>query len=52
MENDFKKMTEYMFIEPKPEKADLIMVFGTKHKKASERAGRLISSRSKSFNLL
>jgi len=41
MENDIKKITEYMFMEPILEKADLIMVFGTRHKEASERAGRL-----------
>ena len=34
-------ITEYIFMGPRLEKADLIMVFGTRHKEATEMAGKL-----------
>jgi len=40
MKNDAKTITEYMFLETKPEQADLIIVFGTRHKEASLRASQ------------
>jgi len=41
MKNDTKTITEYIFLEPKLEQADLIIVFGTRYKEASERVSEL-----------
>lgn len=41
MENNIKTITEYIFLESKPEQADLIVVFGTRHKEASMQASEL-----------
>lgn len=41
MENNIKTITKYIFLESKPEQADLIVVFGTRHKEASKQASEL-----------
>ncbi|MFH1598038.1 MAG: YdcF family protein [Patescibacteria group bacterium] len=34
MEDNIKKITQYIFLESKPCKADLVFIFGTRHKEA------------------
>ena len=41
MENDIKTITKNIFLESKSEQADLIIVFGTRHKEASKKASEL-----------
>jgi uncharacterized SAM-binding protein YcdF (DUF218 family) len=41
MENNIKIITKYIFLESNPEQADLIIVFGTRHKEASKQASEL-----------
>ncbi len=42
---DIKKITEYIFLESKPQKADLAFVFGTRHKEAIAKAYKLYNSK-------
>ncbi len=41
MEESIKIITEYIFLKQKLEQGDLIIVFGTRHKEASEKASEL-----------
>ncbi len=41
MESNINNIAKYIFLEPRLEQADLIIVFGTRHKEASKRASEL-----------
>ena len=42
---EIQEITDYIFLEPRPEKADLAIVFGTRHRQAVDKTFRLYQNK-------